>query len=300
MIRAFIGLFALTLLAPCIALAQPAVDRLERRVRELTRDTDESDDAGYLGVIADDRAATGSGVELLEIVADSPAAKAGLEAGDLVTKVNDKPIRTLGDFADALDGQPAGAKLRFTIERQGKPKVAEVTLAARPPAEARRFPKFGRIDGGQLPRTSLLGVRVEPVDPDSPIAAGLPTPQGAYVVRVAEGSPAALAGIPLHAVIVAVDGQEVSEPADLKAMIAATPPGAVIKVDFYSRGKLIERSVRLAEITPEVPLVPGAAVPRAADSDDAKRADRERIEQLEQRIRMLEARLSELERSLGK
>ncbi|MGH7140819.1 MAG: PDZ domain-containing protein, partial [Pirellulales bacterium] len=113
MIRAFVTFLAIASLSPHLALAQPAVDRLERRVRELTREADASDEPGYLGVIADDRTATGSGVELLEIVADSPAAKAGLAAGDVVTKVDDKPIRTLDEFADALRGRPVGAKVRF-------------------------------------------------------------------------------------------------------------------------------------------------------------------------------------------
>jgi S1-C subfamily serine protease len=295
-----IRLLAAASLVPHLALGQPAVDRLERRVRELTRDADESDEPGYLGVIADDRTAKGSGVELLEIVADSPAAKSGLEAGDVVTKIDDKAIRNLDEFADALQGRPVGAKVRFSIERQGEPKVTEVTLASRPPADARRFPKFGRIDDAQPPRMSLLGVRVDEVERDSPVAAGLPSAQGAYVVRVAEGSPAAQAGIPLHAVIVAVDGQEVSDPADLKAIIAATQPGQVIKVTFYSRGKLLERRVRLAEVTPQVPMVPGGALPEAAEPAGVKVSDRQRIEQLESRIRQLEARLAELERSLGK
>lgn len=300
MIRAFVTLIAIASFAPHFALGQPAVDRLERRVRELTRDADEGEEPGYLGVIADDRTTTGSGVELLEIVADSPAAKAGLEPGDVVTRVDDKPTRTLDEFADALRGRTVGAEVRFSIERQGKPKVTEVTLASRPPADARRFPKFGRIDDIQPPRMSLLGVRVEPVDRDSPAAAGLPSPQGAYVVRVAEGSPAAQAGIPLHAVIVAVDGQEVSEPGDLKTIIAATQPGQVIKVTFYSRGKLIERRVRLAQLTPEVPMEPGGGIPEAAEPAGVELSDRQRIEQLERRIRTLEARLAEIERALGK
>ena len=292
------------LFAPAIAFAQPAVDRLERRVRDLAPKADEDDEVGYLGVIADDRSATGSGVELLQIVPGGAAEKGGLESGDLVTKIDDKSIRTLDDFADAMRDRPVGAKVRFTIERNGKPRQAEVTLVARPPAESRAFPKFGRIDAAQPPRTALLGVRVEPVDADSPIAATLPAPQGAIVVHIAEGSPAALAGIPVQAVIVAVDGQEVGDPADLREIIAETRPGQEIKVDYYSRGKLVQRRVRLAEMTPAAPLAPPdaapEAAPEAADLPAEQLSDRGRIERLERRVRLLEARLSELERLLGK
>lgn len=301
--RTLLSLFgiviALMVISP--AWAQPAVDQLERRLRA----GDDADQTGYLGVIADDRAAAGGGVELLEIVAGGPAAKAGLESGDVITKIDERPVRTLDDFARALEGRAVGAKIRFTLERQGKPKLAEVTLGGRPPAKSRRFPNFGRIEDSRPPRMSLLGVRVEAVEADSPIAADLPALQGAYVVRVAEGSPAAQAGIPLHAVIVAVDDQEVTDPADLKEIIAATRPGQEIKVGFYSRGKLAERRVRLAELLPE-----GAAAPPVELAEPAMAAGpaepaeqltaQQRIERLEQRVRELEARLAELEREREK
>lgn len=287
------------LVAPQATLAQPAVERLERRVRDLDQRPEGSkeEDTGYLGVVADDRAAVGSGVDLIEVVEASPADKAGLKAGDVVTKIGDHAIRTLDDFADALRDLPVGSNVRFTVEREGEPKQAEAKLAARPPAPSRRYPNFGRLDEAG-PRMSLLGVRVELVDPQSKVAETLPMPKGAYVVRVAEGSPAAIAGIPVQSVIVAVDGQEVADPDDLKQIIAATRPGQEVKVDYYSRGKLVERRVTLAEFMPESPVVASDA-PREADEPAGPLTDQQRIEQLERRVRMLEARLAEFERFLG-
>jgi S1-C subfamily serine protease len=287
-------------LAPQASLAQPAVERLERRVRDLDQrpEGSKAEDTGYLGVVADDRAAVGSGVDLIEVVDGSPAEKAGLKAGDVVTKIGDHSIRTLDDFADALRDLPVGSAVRFTIEREGEPKQAEAKLAARPPAQSRRFPNFGRLDEAG-PRMSLLGVRVEPVDSQSKVAEKLPVAKGAYVVRVAEGSPAAIAGIPVQSVIVAVDGQEVADPDDLKQLIAATRPGQEIKVDYYSRGKLVERRVTLAEFMPESPVVATDEPPQAADGPAEPLTDQQRIEQLERRVRSLEARLAEFERFLG-
>lgn len=296
MVRAFVNIFALIVmsLATTLAAAQPAVERLERRLR----DGNDADSTGYLGVIADDRTAAGGGVELLEVVAGGPAEKAGLARGDVVTKIDDQPTRTLDEFARALEDRAVGTKVKFTIERQGKPKLAEVTLGARPPSESRRFPNFGRIDEAQPPRLSLLGVRVEAVDPDSSAAVGLPAPQGAYVVRIAEGSPAAQAGIPLHAVIVAVDGKQVADPADLKEIITGTRPGQEIKISYYSRGKLLERRVKLAELMPDGAAVQATGPVDLPEEPAGALSDRQRIEQLEQRLRQLEARLTELERAL--
>jgi S1-C subfamily serine protease len=283
------------------AWAQPAVERLERQLRDRKADDGEPDKTGYLGVVADDRAGGARGVELMEVMADSPAATGGLDAGDLVLKVGDRSIRDLDDFAAALQDQPVGKTLRFAIERQGEPMQLDVTLGTRPPKQSRRFPDFGRIEeaADEAPRLSLLGVRVEPVDARAAHAAGAPTVQGAYVVSVAPDSPAALVGIPVSAVIVAIDDQKIREPADLKQFIASSRPGQQVKIDYYSRGKLSEKRVRLAEIHPDEEGAPTDLPPGQPPRMVGPSTDRQRIEQLERRIQELEARLAEMERLLG-
>ncbi|HWB11345.1 MAG TPA: PDZ domain-containing protein [Pirellulales bacterium] len=288
------------------ASAQPAVERLERQLRDRKPDEAAADNTGYVGVVADDRAAGARGVELMEVMADSPAAKGGLDVGDVVVKVGERPIRNLDDFAAALQDQPVGKTLRFTVERQGEPMHVDVTLGVRPPKPSRRFPNFGRIEeaADEPPRMSLLGVRVEPVDPQAAQAAGAPAVQGAYVVSVAPDSPAELAEIPVSSVIVGIDEQEVREPADLKQVLASSRPGQQVKLDYYSRGKLFEKRVRLAEIHPEDEGAPADfppdQPPRAVRPSAVRPStDRQRIEQLERRVQQLEARLAEMERLLG-
>jgi carboxyl-terminal processing protease len=60
---------------------------------------------------------------------DSPAARAGIQAGDLIIKLNDTPAQevTLGDTTDMLRGEP-GTSIRLTILREGLAEPFEVTV----------------------------------------------------------------------------------------------------------------------------------------------------------------------------
>ena len=63
--------------------------------------------------------------------ADSPAAKAGLTAGDVILKVNGKDVGNTGDVISRVQDSAPGDKLKFTVKRGDAEKELEVTLAAR-------------------------------------------------------------------------------------------------------------------------------------------------------------------------
>jgi putative serine protease PepD len=101
-------------------------DTAQRIARELIEDG--SVEHAYLGVsLPDDGPAT-----LREVVPDSPADDAGLEAQDVVTEVNGNPVRTGDDLRAAIDARKPGAKITLTIERSGDERTVQVTLGERP------------------------------------------------------------------------------------------------------------------------------------------------------------------------
>ena len=57
---------------------------------------------------------------------DTPAARAGIKAGDVIVAIDGKPI-TAEDGMEPLRGEP-GSKLTLTILREGKPKPFDVSL----------------------------------------------------------------------------------------------------------------------------------------------------------------------------
>ena len=84
----------------------------------------------YFGSIPD-FGQTEDGVRFSDVKPNSPAAKAGFRAGDVLIKFADKPIKNLYDFTDALRRSKVGDVVQVTVLREGKEVTAAVTLEQR-------------------------------------------------------------------------------------------------------------------------------------------------------------------------
>jgi serine protease DegQ len=91
------------------------------RPDQVTRDV-----AAQLGL---DQAA---GVLVLEVVDGSPAAAAGVQPGDVLTKLDDKPLDTVEDFFGELRQHRPGDKVTITLVRNGRDQQLTATLADNP------------------------------------------------------------------------------------------------------------------------------------------------------------------------
>jgi len=60
------------------------------------------------------------GVVIASIKDDSPAAERGLQAGDVITKVNGRDVRDADSMRDAVSAVPEGRPLRLTVVRDGE------------------------------------------------------------------------------------------------------------------------------------------------------------------------------------
>jgi len=72
-----------------------------------------------------------NGVRFSDVQPGSPAAKAGLKAGDVLVEYRGMPIHNLYDFTDALRGSKVGEAVNVTVLRDGKALKMSVTLAQR-------------------------------------------------------------------------------------------------------------------------------------------------------------------------
>lgn len=69
-----------------------------------------------------------AGVAVVEARNDGAAAKAGIKAGDIITKLGDAEITTITSLSEALAGAKPGDKAQVTYVRDGADKTADVTL----------------------------------------------------------------------------------------------------------------------------------------------------------------------------
>jgi hypothetical protein len=72
-----------------------------------------------------------NGVKFSDVKPNSPAAKAGLKAGDVLVQFGDKPIKNLYDFTDALRRSKIGDIVDVKVLRDGQPVTASVKLEQR-------------------------------------------------------------------------------------------------------------------------------------------------------------------------
>jgi S1-C subfamily serine protease len=287
---------------------------------------------GYLGLITDDRRDQGQGLRVVKVVENSPAAKAGFAVDDLIVAIGGQPTGSLDAMAAQLKPHAAGDRVRFEVRRAGKTQTLEVELGRRPARSDRPF-EFGRIPeslpepGGAIPpagnaagpfadaplpapriaarpRGQLLGIRGAPVTEETRQRLRIPELAGARVISRIVGSPADKAGIPLDAIIVAVDEQPVASPAELARLISAAGAGQSVELTYYSGGQQRKARVTLADDTAARPLdatppsePPGRPGPFEPQFSPAPSAT-QRIELLERRIRELELRVQQLEGAL--
>jgi len=149
------------------------------------------------------------GVLVKEVLAGSPAEKAGLKLGDVITEFNETPVVSLPAFRMNIAASDIGKTYELTYYREGKKRTTTITPApseqvvfaqekeATSPKEAKPEPAKVAVDD--------FGLEVQPLTPELAKSLGLANGlQGLLVSSVKEGSPAAAAGIEAGNVITQV------------------------------------------------------------------------------------------------
>jgi len=213
-------------------LARPVIDSLRRG---------QAPQRGYLGVglqALDETIAQSLGLPkdrgeiVRSIVPGGAAARAGLQQGDVVLSVNGRAVTPDETVSYLIANTSVGSRVPVEIVRGGRRQTVQVTVAQRPSEEelakqvgggGNAFPE--NDNGGTTapaPANQVLGLSLQPLTSDIARAVNLPaTARGVIVGRVDPNSDAAEKGFQRGDLIISVNQQPVTSPAQVVAAVDA-------------------------------------------------------------------------------
>jgi len=208
--------------------AKPVIDSLMRGQRP---------QRGYLGVslqAVDEDLAPSLGIakdtaEIVRtIVPGGPAARGGLQQGDVIVRVNGQQVTPDQTVSYLVANTPAGARIPLEIIRGGRHATVYVVVSERPTEE-----QLAKISGGDTSGQGgtpgapaapqrALGLSLAPLTPELARAANLPpTAHGVIITALDPNSNAAEVGLQRGDLIISVNNQPVTSPAQVVAAVDA-------------------------------------------------------------------------------
>lgn len=210
------------------------------------------------------------GIEVIRIDEDSPAAGAGIKAGDVVLAYNGQRVEGKDQFVRFVRETPSGRTVKLSVVRNGASLTISVPLGTR---KARSFgPAMGEfeIEMPEMPemsipmpdvprammswRNSVLGVEAEALG-DTQLAVYFGVKDGVLVRSVAKGTAAEKAGLKAGDVLLKVDNNQVTTPREVtNAMREARSAGKkTFPIALMRERKGLTVSVTVEEPQPTAP-----------------------------------------------
>jgi len=196
---------------------------------------------GYLGVQPQDvdeqlaksmELPNTSGALISQVVPDGPAAKAGLQVGDFITKIDDKPVANEYELRHTVAAIAPGQKAKVEYYRQGKPQTTEVELGKMPEqmAAAQGTPVESTVAG-------KFGLKLDALTPTATQRLRLPESiHGVLITSVQPLSEAYDKGLRPGMVVTDINGQPVQSVGDANKILGSEQAAKGVNIRVVGPG----------------------------------------------------------------
>jgi len=156
------------------------------------------------------------GALVASVVPGSPADRAGIEAGDVIVRMDGEYLDDFKELPKLVAKAKAGTESTFEVRRQGKTRKLEVEIGRMPSDEV----EVALASGDAVPDSARLGIHLAELTPEARERYGIPKESvGVLVAGVEPGSPASEAGIRAGSVIQMVGQEPVESPDEVVAKV---------------------------------------------------------------------------------
>lgn len=208
------------------------------------------------------------GVFVGKVLQDSPAAKAGLKDGDVITDVNGQRVEGAMQFRRMIREIPAGRSVQLSVWRDGRSQTISATLGkteenlkhmlgAMPQTFKFRMPDLPEVspmpempsfewdNGGPLMGHPRLGIDAEDIGGQLGSYFGAPDGEGILVREVIAGSAAEKAGVKAGDVITSLNGERIHGLSELRSKLSSLGEGKSAKLGILRNKSAMTLDVEL-------------------------------------------------------
>jgi serine protease Do len=175
----------------------------------------------------------GRGVVVAEVEPGSPAARAGIQSGDVLVTYNGEPIENARDLSLAVAETKVGSSSRVMLYRAGRPMELQLRVAERPgdPEELARAGTPSSEEPGRL------GITLAELTPEMASRMNLSARDGGVVIaEVRPGSPADSAGLRPGDVVREVNRRVVKSAAEVVSAVKGLGQGSSVLLRIERQG----------------------------------------------------------------
>ena len=178
------------------------------------------------------------GALVSKIIPNSPAEKAGLQIGDIITEFNGQPIRSSADLPPMVGMTPINQEAKLSVIRQGDTETIDFKVGLLPDED----PKTP-LHKTETKPTNKLGIIVANITDEQREA--LENVKNGVVVQDVEGGSAADAGIQPGDVILRIQNNVIRNTSDFDKIVKTLPVGKSVAVLIQRRGSPVFLALKI-------------------------------------------------------